>query len=95
MPHEILKYCLSALLSPLTNLFRRSRDSQTFSKDSATSLKTQNGDQTICANYRGISLVDIRAKVFVTVLLNRFVAVRDTRSSSTQNGFRRGKLCAD
>lgn len=48
-----------------------------------------------CANYRGISLVDIAAELFATVPLNRSVAIRNARTRSTQYGFRRGRGCTN
>ncbi|VDM01484.1 unnamed protein product [Schistocephalus solidus] len=39
------------------------------------------GNKTRCKNYRGISLIDIAAKIFAIVLLRGFQAVRDSRTS--------------
>ncbi|BHF66923.1 hypothetical protein SprV_0200994600 [Sparganum proliferum] len=53
------------------------------------------GDKTRCENYRGTSLIDVAAKIFATVLLRRFQAVRDSRTRPNQVGFRAGRGCAD
>nr|VZH98848.1 unnamed protein product [Spirometra erinaceieuropaei] len=53
------------------------------------------GDKTRCENYRGISLIDVAAKIFAIVLLGRFQAVRDSRTRLNQAGFRAGRGCAD
>ncbi|VDN25676.1 unnamed protein product [Dibothriocephalus latus] len=36
------------------------------------------GDKTRCTNYRGKSLIDFVAKIFVSVFLRRFQSVRDS-----------------
>nr|VZI22797.1 unnamed protein product [Spirometra erinaceieuropaei] len=46
-------------------------------------------------NYRGISLIDVGAKIFTIVLLRRFPAVLDSRTRPNQAGFRAGRGCAD
>nr|VZI22322.1 unnamed protein product [Spirometra erinaceieuropaei] len=51
-------------------------------------------DKTRCENYRGISLIDVAAKIFAIVLLRRFQAVRDSRTRPNQAGFRAGRGCA-
>ena len=53
------------------------------------------GDKRLCSNYRGISLLDIAAKIFISVLLRRFQAARDRRTRPTQSGFRPGRSCVD
>ncbi len=53
------------------------------------------GDKRLCSTYRGISLLDIAAKVFISVLLRRFQAARDRRTRPTQSGFRPGRICVD
>ncbi len=46
-------------------------------------------------NYRGISLIDVAAKVFVALLQRRFQGARDTRVRLGQSGFRPGRGCID
>ncbi|BHF71520.1 hypothetical protein SprV_0401457800 [Sparganum proliferum] len=55
----------------------------------------EKGDKTRCENYRGISLIDVAAKIFAIVLLRRFQAVRDSRTRPNQAGFCAGRGCAD
>nr|VZI26909.1 unnamed protein product [Spirometra erinaceieuropaei] len=55
----------------------------------------EKGDKTGCENYRGISLIDVAAKIFAIVLLRRFRAVRDSRTRPNQAGFPAGRGCAD
>ncbi len=53
------------------------------------------GDKQICSNYRGISLIDVAAKVFGVILLKRFQSERDPRTRPYQSGFRPGRGCTD
>ncbi|BHF60230.1 hypothetical protein SprV_0100319300 [Sparganum proliferum] len=55
----------------------------------------EKGDKTRCENYRGISLIDVAAKIFAIVLLLRFQAVRDPRTRPSQAEFRAGRGRAD
>ncbi len=48
------------------------------------------GDKRICSDYRGISLIDVGAKVFGVILLKRFQYERDQRTRPNQSGFRPG-----
>ncbi len=52
-------------------------------------------DKRICSNYRGISLIDVAAKVFGVILLKRFQSERDQCARPYQNGFRPGRACTD
>ncbi len=53
------------------------------------------GDKRICANYRGISLIDVAAKVFGVILLKRFQSERNQCTRPNQSGFRPGRGCTD
>ena len=53
------------------------------------------GDKMECANYRGISLLDICLKIFESVLLQRFQHTCNLRMRENQAGFRPGRGCAD
>ncbi len=55
----------------------------------------EEGDNRLCAKYRGISVLDIMAKVFISVLLRRFQSVRDQRTCPIQSGFHPGRSCID
>lgn len=62
IPLEVLKSCLSVLLSPLTKLFRRIRDSGFSSRDWRISNLlhlTKRDYKTTCVNYGGINLIDV------------------------------------
>ncbi|KAI8486591.1 hypothetical protein Bbelb_355660 [Branchiostoma belcheri] len=52
---------------------------------------TQKGDLTCAANYRGITLIPIAAKIYNKLLLNRIVPAVDPLLRRNQNGFRRGR----
>ena len=49
------------------------------------------GDLTSAANYRGITLIPIAAKIFNKLILNRIVPALDHLLCKNQNGFRRGR----
>ncbi len=49
------------------------------------------GDKRTCSNYRGISLINVDAKVFGVILLKRFQYERDQRTRPNQSGFRPGR----
>ena len=53
------------------------------------------GDKKVCSNYRGISLIDVAAKIFAILLLKRFQPQRDLRTRPNQCGFRPGRGCTD
>nr|VZI09210.1 unnamed protein product [Spirometra erinaceieuropaei] len=53
------------------------------------------GDKKRCENYRGISFMDVAAKIFAIVLLRRFQVVRDSRTSPNQAGFLAGHGCTN
>ena len=53
------------------------------------------GDKTCCANYRGISLLDISSKVFENIIIARIRPERELRSRENQAGFRPGRSCTD
>ncbi|CAE1235515.1 unnamed protein product [Acanthosepion pharaonis] len=55
----------------------------------------KNGDRRLCSNYRGISLIDMVAKVLAVLLLGRFQGIRDLRTRRSQGGFRPGRGCVD
>lgn len=89
IPPGIFKTCLLALLDPLTKLLCLTWDPKTFFKDWKTSFRLpipKKGHRSIYANWRVIGLIDTAAKLFATVLPNRFGAVRDVRTRSTQCG---------
>ncbi|CAE1331143.1 unnamed protein product [Acanthosepion pharaonis] len=52
-------------------------------------------DRRLCSDYRGISLIDVAAKVLAVLLLRRFQGIRDLRTRPSQGGFRPGRGCVD
>ena len=53
------------------------------------------GDRADCTNYGGISLMPIFAKVFTTIVLNRFRNIRNDMMTLNQAGFLPGMGCCD
>lgn len=53
------------------------------------------GDLSNCANYRGITLLDISGKVLNRALLNRMKDEVDTKFRDQQAGFRKDRSCMD
>lgn len=80
----------SAVLCPLPKMSHM-WDSKNFPKHWATSILLpvpKKSSKTIHANCRSTSLIITGAKFILTALLNRFTDVRDSRTRSTQCGFR-------
>ena len=98
IPAEIYKLCSKSILQPLTLLFGEIWSSETFPEDWSDALLLpfyKKGDKSLCSNYRGISLIDVAAKIFAVVLLRRFRQQRELRTRPNQAGFRSGKGCID
>ncbi|VDN10987.1 unnamed protein product [Dibothriocephalus latus] len=53
------------------------------------------GDKKKCENYRGISIIDMAAKILAIILFRRFQSVRDARTRPNQAGFRVGRGCVN
>nr|VZI19584.1 unnamed protein product [Spirometra erinaceieuropaei] len=95
---EIFKSCVDTLAPWLNELIERAWIDEVVPDDWDLGILVPiltEGDNTRCENYRGISLIDVAAKIFVIVLLRRFQAVRDSRTRPNQAGFRAGRGCAD
>ncbi|BHF83345.1 hypothetical protein SprV_0802648900 [Sparganum proliferum] len=98
IPAEIFKSCVDTLAPWLHEVIKRAWRDEVFPDDWGLGILVpilKKGDKTRCENYRGISLIDVAAKVFAIVLLRRFQAVRDSRTRPNQAGFRAGRGCAD
>ncbi|BHF75383.1 hypothetical protein SprV_0501847900 [Sparganum proliferum] len=92
IPAEIFKSCVDTLASWLHEVTERAWRDEVLTDYWGLGILVpifKKGDKTRCENYRGISLIDVAAKIPVIVLLRRFQAVRD------QAGFRAGRGCAD
>ncbi|CAI9717498.1 Hypothetical predicted protein [Octopus vulgaris] len=73
-------------------------DTETLSQDWSDAALVpffKKGDKRCCSNYRGISLIDVSAKIFASILLRRFQSERDSRTRPNQCGFRRNRGCTD
>ncbi|BHF74785.1 hypothetical protein SprV_0501787400 [Sparganum proliferum] len=79
----------------IVDAIRKLRNNKAPGEDGILVPILKKGDKTRCQNYRGISLIDVAAKIFAIVLLRRFQAVRDSRTRPNQAGFRAGRGCAD
>ncbi|BHF76663.1 hypothetical protein SprV_0501976200 [Sparganum proliferum] len=98
IPAEIFKSCVDTLAPWLHEVIERAWRDEVVSDDWGLGIHVpilKKGDKTRCENYRGISLIDVAAKIFAIVLLRRFQAVRDSRTWPNQAGFRAGRGCAD
>ncbi|MDY6929965.1 MAG: reverse transcriptase family protein [Pseudomonadota bacterium] len=98
LPAEIYKCCSEALVQPLQRLFSQIWRQEAFPQNWRDALLLpffKKGDRTLCSNYRGISLLDVAAKLFAILLLKRFQHQRDLRTRRNQAGFRVGRGCLD
>ncbi|BHF70462.1 hypothetical protein SprV_0301351300 [Sparganum proliferum] len=98
IPAEIFKSCVDTLAPWFHEVIERAWRDEVVPDDWGLGSLVpilKKGDKTRCENYRGISLIDVAAMIFVIVLLRRFQAVRDSRTRPNQAGFRAGRGCAD
>ena len=98
IPPEILKDCIGPLGPWLHQVILRAWESETLPNAWGKAVLLpifKKGDKRICTNYRGISLIDVAAKVFSALILKRFQAERDKRTRPNQSGFRPGRGCID
>ena len=98
IPAEVYKTCSTSLLNPLHKLFCSIWETEIFPDDWNTSILLplpKKGDKSVCGNYRGISLIDTAAKIFTSLLLQRFSSERNIRTRINQGGFRPGVGCVD
>jgi hypothetical protein len=95
---EIFKSCFSEVSQWLQRIFQIAWTSETLPQDWREAILIpfpKKGDKTLCTNYRGISLIDIAGKIFASIILNRFLKIRDERTRINQAGFRPGRGCVD
>nr|VZI27114.1 unnamed protein product [Spirometra erinaceieuropaei] len=98
IPAEIFKSCVDTLAPWLHEVIKRAWRGEVVPDDWGLGILVpilKKGDKTRCENYRGISLIDVAAKIFAIVLLGRFQAVCDSRTRPNQAGFLAGRVCAD
>lgn len=95
---EIFKSCSESIAPEILKIIQGIWTTEHIPQDWSDSVILpfyKKNDKTVCKNYRGISLIDICAKIFTSILLNRFKAIRDSRTRRNQGGFRAGKGCVD
>nr|VZI06817.1 unnamed protein product [Spirometra erinaceieuropaei] len=98
IPAKIFKSCVDTLAPRLHEVTERAWRDEVVPDDWGLCILVsilKNGDKTRCENYRGISLLDVAAKIFAIVLLRRFHAAHDSRTRPNQAGFCAGRGCAD
>ncbi|BHF78981.1 hypothetical protein SprV_0602209800 [Sparganum proliferum] len=98
IPTEIFKSCVDTLAPWHHEVIERAWRDEVVPENWGLGILVpilKKGDKAKCENYRGISLIDVAAKIFGIVLLRRFQAVRDSRTRPNQAGFRAGRGCAD
>nr|VZI22450.1 unnamed protein product [Spirometra erinaceieuropaei] len=98
IPAEIFKSCVDTLAPWLHEVIKRAWRDEVVPDDWGLGILVpilKKEDKTRCENYRGISLIDVAAKIFAIVLLGRFQDVRDSRTRPNQAGFRAERACAD
>ena len=95
---ELLKYggkdVIEWIFELLTEIWRERKVPNDWKKSVLVPLHKKK-DQTVCDNYRGISLLSVPGKVFCLVLLNRLEHIIDPQLQETQCGFRRGRGTID
>nr|VZH91187.1 unnamed protein product [Spirometra erinaceieuropaei] len=94
IPAEIFKSCVNTLAPWLHEVIEREWRDEVVPDDWGLGILVLI-IKTRCENYRGISLIDVAAKIFAIVLLGRFQAVRDSSTRPNQAGFRAGRGYAD
>ncbi|BHF74096.1 hypothetical protein SprV_0401718000 [Sparganum proliferum] len=98
IPAEIFKSCVDTLAPWFHEVIEREWRNEIVPDDWGSGIFVpilKKEDKTRCKNYRGISLIDVAAKILAIVLLRRFQAVRDSRTRPNQAGFRAGRGCVD
>ncbi|BHF81270.1 hypothetical protein SprV_0702440000 [Sparganum proliferum] len=98
IPAEIFKSCVDTLASCFHEVIERAWRDEVVPDDWGLGILVpilKKGVKTRCENYRGISLIDVAAKIFAIVLLRRFQAVHDSRTRPNQAEICAGRGCAD
>ena len=100
IPGEVIKYGGNTLHSRLhemiSAMWREERVPQQWKDAKIISIFKKKGDQAICGNSRGISLLSIVGKVFTKVLLTRLNKyIVDSVCPETQCGFRKERSTID
>ena len=91
----VVKRCIHLITLPLSHIFNASFEHGTFPKDFKLAKVIpvyKKGDNSLCSNYRPISILSVFSKIFEKLVYNRLIAFLDKHniSYSKQFGFRQG-----
>ena len=95
---EMLKSAPASWFSLFASLVREIWEEGRVPADWAKSICIpihKKGSQIECSNYRGISLIQVAAKVLESILARRMNSFRESHIREQQAGFRRGRSCID
>ncbi|VDM02452.1 unnamed protein product [Schistocephalus solidus] len=98
MPSEIYKSHVEKLVPWLHEVIAKAWGDEGVPDDWGSDILVpvrKKGYKTRYENYRGISLIDVAAKIFAIVLLRRFQVVRGSRTRPNQAGFHAGHGCVE
>lgn len=99
IPNEILKWGKPLLTTKLSELFTKAYRTGTIPEDWGKSIicpiYKNKGDHQMCANYRGISLMNHTAKLYEIILERRLKQHAEVKLGEWQHGFRPGKSTTD
>ena len=100
IPAEFIKFCKNSILSDLHNMFNFMLEKRQFPTAWAEGLKSavhKAGLRNNPNNYRGITVLGIFAKLFETLVSNRFQFLNEAFGKIDQNngGFLKGKRTTD
>lgn len=96
---EVLKNGGSSMITWLTNIFNEVWSTEDIPADWKTGiilpLWKRKGDQKVCSNYRGITLLSVPGKVFTRILLQRALPALRARRRPEQAGFMPNRSTSD
>jgi len=98
IPAEVLKADGNATAKMLKPLFDEIWSLEKYPEDWKEGLIVKlpkKGDLSSCGNWRGITLLSVVSKVFMSVILQRIMAPIETRLRKEQAGFRPYRSCID
>ncbi|CAH8492285.1 unnamed protein product [Dicrocoelium dendriticum] len=98
LPPALFKDGGSVLISEILSLFTKVWTEEKVPSSWGESVIVpihKKGSRDDCCNYRGISLISVASKIFVSVLLGRLSTTREEFSREEQAGFRPGRGCID
>ena len=100
IPSEFIKFCKSAILPDLHNMFNFMLEKREFPISWAEGLKSavyKSGIRNNPNNYRGITILGIFAKIFEILVSNRFQFINEAfnKVDANNGGFLKGKRTTD